>query len=109
MTEQSINEQSINEQQDAFWQLVERLVELANQAPEELALTEVGGALLVAAARFNAYALAASSLDQANFQEDRRQALSDYTGQFKQLLADDLDDYDAHYAQLIGNKAPADD
>lgn len=89
---------------DAFWALVERVIELANDAPESLGLTEVGGALLCAAARFNAYALAASSVDKAAFKEDLAQSLSDYTGQFKRLLAEDLDDYANHYKTLIGNE-----
>lgn len=94
---------------DAFWTLVEQFIELANEAPESLGLTEVGGAMLCAAARFNAYALAASSVDKAAFKEDLSQSLSDYTGQFKRLLAEDLEDYANHYKTLIGNQDEADD
>lgn len=88
---------------EAFWALVEAFIEQANQAGDELPLTQVGGALLCAASRFNAYALAASSLDRASFKEDCEQSLTDYAAQFKQLLAEDLQDYAEHYKVLIGN------
>ncbi|MDN3638532.1 DUF3144 domain-containing protein [Simiduia curdlanivorans] len=92
------------QQDDAFWALVEKFIEQANDAPETLGLTEVGGALLCAAARFNAYALAASSIDRKSFKEDFDQSLSDYSQQFKALLAEDLADYGENYKVLIGNK-----
>ncbi|AFU98929.1 DUF3144 domain-containing protein [Simiduia agarivorans] len=94
---------------DAFWQLVEQFIERANDAPESLELTEVGGALMVAASRFNAYALAASSIDKASFKDDRDGLLKDYVNQFRSLLADDLEDYANHYKTLIGNTDEAGD
>ncbi|MBB3170113.1 DUF3144 domain-containing protein [Simiduia aestuariiviva] len=95
--------------EEAFWALVESFIEQANQAADSVSPTQVGGALLCAASRFNAYALAASSLDRASFKEDSEQSLHDYTAQFKQLLAEDLADYGEHYKVLIGNTDPADD
>ena len=92
------------QQDDAFWALVETFIEKRNEATESLGLTEVGGALICAAARFNAYALAASSIDRKSFKEDCDQSLIDYTAQFKVLLAEDLADYGENYKVLIGNK-----
>jgi len=89
--------------EDRFWALVEAFIEQANAAGDDLPLTEVGGALLCAASRFNAYALAASSLDRASFKEDCEQSLADYTDQFQRLLTEDLQDYAEHYKVLIGN------
>lgn len=92
--------------EEAFWALVESFIEQANQAPDSLDLTQIGAALMCAASRFNAYALAASSLDRASFKEDSEQSLHDYVAQFKQLLAEDLADYGEHYKVLIGNTDP---
>lgn len=89
---------------ELFFGLVEQLIDTANDAPEALDLTEIGGAMMCAAARFNAYALAASSMDKRSFAEDRDQALSDFTAQFKRLMAEDLDDYIENYKVMIGNK-----
>ncbi|UTA47344.1 DUF3144 domain-containing protein [Simiduia sp. 21SJ11W-1] len=92
--------------EEAFWALVESFIEQANQASDAMPLTQVGGALMCAASRFNAYALAASSLDRASFKEDSEQSLHDYAAQFKRLLAEDLADYGEHYKVLIGNTDP---
>ena len=92
------------QQNDEFWALVEKIIDLANDAPESLGLTEVGGALLCASARFNAYALAASSIDRKSFKEDCESSLEEYTEQFNTLLAEDLADYHENYKVLIGNK-----
>lgn len=94
----------MSQHDDAFWALVEQFIEVANDAPDSLGLTEVGGALLCAAARFNAYAVAASSIDRKSFKEDCEQTLTDYGSQFKGLLAEDLADYAENYKIMIGNK-----
>lgn len=84
-------------QEQKYWELVESFIEKANAACEEDELGLVNGALMQAAARFNAFYLAASSESRKDLKEDKESSVRDFGGEYKKLLADNLEDYIEHY------------
>jgi len=98
---------SNNTDEDNYWALVEAFVESANQAMETLDMGIVSAALLNAAARFNAYVLAASSLDANEFAEDLPDTTNYLTGRYRDLLKEHLEDYKENYKKYIRTDADA--
>ena len=80
-----------------YWDLVESIIENVNAACEEHELGLVNGALMQAAARFNAFYLAASSESRKDLKEDREGSVRDFGAEYKKMLADNLDDYIENY------------
>jgi hypothetical protein len=93
---------------DIFWDLVEKFIEQANQSCEEVDPGIVSAALLNAAARFNAFAVASDSLDKKEYAEEVDSALNYLTGRYREILRDHLEDYRENYANYIGNKTAPD-
>lgn len=84
-------------QNDALWGYIDQLIEDANQKTEELDIGEVGNALLYAAARFNAFMVAASCETRNDFKEDRADSQKFLMDQFRQMLLNHLDDYEENF------------
>ncbi|VUD61607.1 hypothetical protein TDB9533_02849 [Thalassocella blandensis] len=84
-------------QEQQYWALVESFIEKANASCEENELGLVNGALMQAAARFNAFYLAASSESRKDLKEDKESSVKDFGGEYKKLLAENLDDYIENY------------
>jgi len=91
----------INDEQ-LFWDLVERFIQTANDACDEVDSGIVSAAMLNAAARFNAFAVAYSSLDKNEFSEDVDNSVNYLTGRYRDFLKEHMDDYRENYRQLIG-------
>jgi hypothetical protein len=87
-----------------YWQLVEQFIETANNATEETDAGLVSAALLNAAARFNAFVMAHSSLDSHEFGEDFDGTLQYMTGRYRDFLKEHMSDYRDNYASLIGKR-----
>ncbi len=84
-----------------FWSLVETFIEQANQACEQADPGLVSAALLNAASRFNAFAVASASLDRKEFGEEVESALNYLTGRYRELLREDLQDYYENYKVYV--------
>lgn len=89
------------ELENRYWDLVDQLIGQANEACEHLDPSAVSAALLNAAARFNAFAVATASIDRAEFSEEIESALQHLTGRYRELLRDNLEDYREHYKVYI--------
>jgi len=87
---------------DLFWGLVESFIEQANDACEGADPGIVSAALLNAAARFNAFVVAQSSLDKNEFAEDVEGTTNYLTGRYRDFLKEHMDDYRENYTTLIG-------
>lgn len=87
---------------DLFWELVEKFIEQANDACEDADLGIVSAALMNAAARFNAFAVAQSSLDKNEFAEDVEGTTNYLSGRYRDFLKEHMEDYRENYSTLIG-------
>ena len=84
-----------------FWDLVDAFIEQANSACDEADPGMVSAALLNAAARFNAFVVASSSLDRKEFIDEIESAQKYLTGRYAELVRDNLDDYRDNYKVYI--------
>ncbi|WNO09549.1 DUF3144 domain-containing protein [Teredinibacter sp. KSP-S5-2] len=82
---------------EQFWDLVEEVINLANSKTETLDPGVVTSALMQATARFNAFYVASSCESRKDFKEDKDDALSRFTGDYKRRLAENLEDYIENY------------
>lgn len=93
-------------QNDEFWQLADRFIELANSSLDDHSPDTVSNALLYAAAGFNAFTLAAQSESLDDLQCDKDEASRHYIGQYKRLLLESLESYESEYKELWPTKKP---
>lgn len=87
---------------DLFWGLVETFIEQANDACEDADPGIVSAALMNAAARFNAFVVAQSSLDKNEFAEDVDGTTNYLSGRYRDFLKEHMEDYRENYSTLIG-------
>ena len=90
-----------------FIALADAFVALANERSAEAGGVKVGAAMLYAATRFNAYVVASRTRDAEELKADRTIALQHFAEQHNSMLAQNLDDYETHYANLIAETRPA--
>ncbi|WP_111641536.1 DUF3144 domain-containing protein [Marinimicrobium alkaliphilum] len=90
-----------DESDKVFWNQVDAFIEQANQACEAQEPSAVSAALLQAAARFNAFVVAASSIDRKEYIVEMEPSLNYLTDNYRQLLRDNLEDYREHYKIYI--------
>lgn len=90
-----------------FIALADAFVALANERSAEAGGVKVGAAMLYAATRFNAYVVASRTRDADELKADRAIALQHFSEQHNSMLAQNLDDYETHYANLIAETRPA--
>jgi Protein of unknown function (DUF3144) len=93
-----------NTDEEQYWTLVEQFIEQANIACENVDIGIVSAALSDASARFNAFCAAQASLDKKEFAEDLEGSINFYTGRYRELLREHMNDYQDHFADLIGSK-----
>lgn len=90
--------------EDLYWNQVETFINQANEACDQADPGIVAAALLNAAARFNAFVVAHSSLDKSEFAEDVEGTTTYLTGRFREHLKEHMEDYRENYTGLIGNR-----
>ena len=95
-----------NAEEKQFWDLVDSFIEKANNACEELDPGVVSAALLNAAARFNSFVVASSSIDRKEYIDEIESAQNYLTGRYRDLLRDNLDDYRDNYKVYIRPDEP---
>ena len=84
-----------------FWNQVEAFIQQANDACDQADPGVVSAALLNAAARFNAYVVASSSLDRIEYAADVDETLNYLTGRYRDFLREHLEDYRDNYKTYI--------
>lgn len=92
---------SDNNEDTLFWNLVDSFIEQANNACEEVDPGVVSAALLNAAARFNAFVVAASSIDRKEYIEEIESARNYLTGRYRELVSENLEDYRENYKVYV--------
>lgn len=92
---------SDNNEDTLFWNLVDNFIEQANNACEEADPGVVSAALLNAAARFNAFVVAASSIDRKEYIEEIESARNYLTGRYRELVSENLEDYRENYKVYV--------
>ncbi len=98
---------TMSTEDQALWDLVDRYIEISNDACNEMDPGQVAEALLYAAARFNAFMVAASSESRKDFIEDKEDAGRFISKQFNGMLFSNLDDYQENYKVYIRQDEPA--
>ncbi len=86
---------------EIYWELVESFLEKANDASEAIDLGIISAALMNAAARFNAYTVAASSIDVSEFSEDLPETTNYLTSRYRDLLKEHMEDYRANFKNYV--------
>lgn len=90
-----------NIEESQFWDLVDAFIEKANESCDDVDPGIVSAALLNAAARFNAFVVASSSLDRKEFIDEIESAQKYLTGRYAELVRDNLDDYRDNFKVYI--------
>lgn len=90
-----------NQDEELFWNLVDQFIHNANDACDQADPGVVSAALLNAAARFNAFVVASSSLDRKEYIEEMDSSLNYLTGRYREILRDNLEDYRDHYKEYV--------
>ena len=87
----------MSETKQQFWQLVEELINAANQKASDSEPVLVSDALLYAAARYNSYVAAAATASRAEFKAELGEVKVLLMEQFEAMLDANLDDYLDNY------------
>ena len=95
-----------NEEDNQFWDLVDAFIEKANSACDDLDPGIVSAALLNAAARFNSFVVASSSIDRKEYIDEIESAQNYLTGRYRDLLRDNLEDYRENYKVFVRADEP---
>lgn len=90
-----------NHDDELFWNLVDQFIQQANTACDDADPGIVSAALLNAAARFNAFVVASSSLDRKEYIEEMDSSLNYLTGRYREILRENLEDYREHYKVYV--------
>lgn len=84
-----------------FWDLVDHFIQKSNDACEDIDPGVVSAALLNAAARFNAFVVATSSIDRKEYIDEIDSSLNYLTGRYREILRENLEDYRENYKVYI--------
>lgn len=80
-----------------FRRVADAFIDQANKHAETVKREHVGMALLYAAARFNAFVVAAHAPHVEKFNSDRERAVQFFTAEYLRMLQENLDDYRGIY------------
>lgn len=80
-----------------YWDLVDEFIASANARCEDTDPAIVSAALLQATSRFNAFVVAASSLDRKAYIEEMDTSLNFLTDRYREHLREHLEDYRENY------------
>lgn len=79
------------QQDQEFFEMADAFINLANEYGDKGAIGKVSAALLFAAARYNAFYVAA--VEDISLENERDVAMEYFTRQYQSMLNDNLDDY----------------
>ncbi len=95
-----------NDDEKLFWDLADAFIQQANHACEKVDPGIVSAALLNAAARFNAFVVATSSLDRKEYIDEIESSEKYLTNRYREILRENLEDYREHYKVYVRPDEP---
>ena len=82
-----------------FWDMADAYIALANTQLNEAKPSRVSAAALFAAARFNAFVIAAATESKAQLVAEKESAIAYFLNQYESMLRENLDEHLARYDQ----------
>ena len=95
-----------NEDDKVFWDLADAFIQKANDACEDADPGIVSAALLNAAARFNAFVVATSSIDRKEYIDEIESSEKYLTNRYREILRENLEDYRENYKVYVRPDEP---
>lgn len=89
---------------DDFWEMTDEFINLANKLCDDHRNGKVSNSILFSAARFNAFMYASTSKSKEEFMKEREMAIEFLTNQYKQVLTENLSDYEKNFNDYVGSK-----
>ncbi|WP_396588335.1 DUF3144 domain-containing protein [Bermanella sp. R86510] len=94
-------EQTAKNMDPGFFKRTDQFISLANELTKEHEPGKISASMLYAAARFNAYLVAASAKDKAEADRNKVEALDYFTDQYRAMLKANLEDYVEKYDEYL--------
>ena len=96
-----MNDESLSDEElDAIYKrMIDEFIDQANALAENQSAENVGLALLYAASRFNAYVVSRHADTLEDFERDLPRARKFFTGQYADMLDENLEDYKQLYSK----------
>lgn len=88
-----------------FWDMADSFIQVANSHLDEAKPSRVSAAALFAAARFNAFVIAAATESKTQLIAERESAIAYFMKQYEAMLRENLDEHMARYDEQ--NKQPS--
>lgn len=82
-----------------FKQIADTYIDVGNQHLENHDSNLVGSAFIYGAARFSAFIVASGSENVGQYKSNRESAIEHFTGQFKQMLEENLTSYESAFKE----------
>jgi len=84
-----------------FFERADAVIALANQQLDDTERGLVSASTLYAVSRFNAWITAGNCASAAHLQQSRDDALDYFVKQYRAMLAENIDDYIAHFDRYL--------
>ena len=82
-----------------FWDLADSFIQLANTHLDKVKPSRVSASALFAAARFNAFVIAAASESKEQLIVEKEAAIAYFLNQYESMLRENLDEHLTRYDQ----------
>lgn len=82
---------------EQFWDVVDNVIDVSNNAMETSEPGLVNSAMLYAAARYTTFVLASHSETRKDFIADTPEAIRQFSEEFQRLLEENMEDYAENY------------
>jgi len=83
--------------EQAFWDLAEQMLALANEKAQEIDPGVVSESMMYAAARFSTFVMAVNSQGKEDFVTDRSEYFKYLAGRYRNFLDENFDDYSENF------------
>ena len=83
----------------AFWDMADAFIQLANTHLDKEKPSRVSASALFAAARFNAFVIAAAAESKAQLIAEKEAAIAYFLNQYESMLCENLDEHMARHYQ----------
>jgi len=96
MADKTLSDEELDE---IYRSMIDMFIDRANEFAESNSQENVGLALLYAAARFNAHVVSQHAPTLEDFEKDMPRAREFFSGQYQQMLEENLEDYKSLYTK----------
>ncbi|MDH5730556.1 MAG: DUF3144 domain-containing protein [Gammaproteobacteria bacterium] len=97
---------SETEKDQAFYDMADEFIALANQFAKQVDKGKVSAAFLYAAARFNTFVVAASANNASELSEYALKAQPYFEGEYKKMLREHFADYTENFSAYMATESP---